>query len=120
MYNTAGLFTTIKCLVAGTYTFLPPHGKKMAVGDTLTVQGDITDGITRGDRRGSEAHLNGLVNAIGKRQLTIVSTPSVVLLDSQTGDSDILVLHSGSLTVYEPTWQSSYSPADKTNTIVHD
>lgn len=105
------LYTTIKNTSGGALPvvgFLPPHGGSMDADEEVTVLGNLTEAVMRGDRFGNR-HLNALLAALEDGTITIKSTPTPVLYDSENDFSKILVLHDGTLHLLDPCWEVSSS-----------
>jgi len=86
------------------FQFLAPGGVRLASGQKYTVPGDVMavvyagrDGGVRGRTR-----LSALQAALDSGALTILQRPSPILLDSETGQGQMLTLASGVLGTTDP------------------
>jgi len=91
-----------------TFGFIPPHGKKLAVNEEISVFGNILEAVNRGDRFGNR-HMNALLDALDRGDITIVSTPAPILFDETNQTSHILVVDGGTLSIADPCWEVSLS-----------
>jgi len=85
------------------FGFLPPHGRRLACGEELSVWGDIQHWLTRFTpneraRRSLEEALT--TNAA----LAIANTPSVHLYDDTLDETQILTLDNASFAAADPCW----------------
>jgi len=113
---TACLYSTVRniALTEKFFGFLPPHGRRMACGEEITVWGDIQHWLTRftpNDRakRSLEVALAG--DGTYDAALAIVSTPSVHLFDGTIDETRILTLDNGSAVFADPCWGAYSSEA---------
>lgn len=97
-----------------TFGFLPPHGRKLAVGEEFTVFGDIREALVRFERTSARQNMLAFEGSLRRGSLTIISTPSPIIEDdADPGASYMLYIHNGSLGVKDPCWEGSVSdPAE--------
>jgi len=93
------------------YGFLPPHGRRMACGEELTVWGDIQHWLTRFTP--NERARRSLEAALDDGYLVIVNSPSVHLYDDTLDETQILTLDNGSFVAADPCW-GTYESASVT------
>lgn len=107
------LYTTVRnvSLTEKFFGFLPPHGRRMACGDELTVWGDIQTWQSRFTP--NTRHQRGLEHAlVGQTKfgrtinqaLVIVSTPAVHLYDATLDVTKIIELDNSILDDVDPCW----------------
>jgi hypothetical protein len=108
------LFTTVKN-VSGSekyFGFLPPHGKRLAANEEVTILGDL---VTRVARSGPHSYTkrpgDALQRALLADLLVIMKTPAVHLYDETLDETKALSLDNGSLGVVDPCWGSFSSSA---------
>lgn len=92
-------------------SFLPPHGRTLAAGESVEIVGDIWAEISRGTR--SNRKRKALQKALDDGILELTSTPAPIIIDSVTGASKIVKLTSGTLGVEDPCWETSLSESDE-------
>lgn len=92
--STTCLYTTLKNTSGArrTFGFIPPHGKTLDDAETVTIFGNILDYL-RDNARSRKA----FETAVDNGDITLVETPSPMLLDATTGNSRILELDNGTL-----------------------
>lgn len=93
------------------FGFLPPHGRRLACGEEMTVWGDIQHWLTRftpndRSRRSLQVALAG--DADYSSVLVLVNTPAVHLYDASQDETKILTLVAGTFVQADPCW-GSYS-----------
>src|SRR4051812_14218942 len=95
------LYTTVINLSGGerVFGFLPPHGKRLDVGEQISVRGNLVDQIAKNERRSK-----GLERALENQHLAIIETPAVHLVDATSGVVRQLHLAGGALGVVDPCW----------------
>ncbi len=110
--DTTCLYSTVKNISGGTmiFGFLPPHGRELENNETFTVFGDIRQNL--GGNRGPERSVHRRDNtafeaAIESGKLELLNTPAQILKDTVTGNPQMFVLTSGTLTTNDPCWYSS-------------
>lgn len=110
-FDLSCLFSTVKNTSGGSrvFGFLPPHGVQLAADEAYTVFGNILEAIGRGDRPTDERQRQALQNAVDAGDIEILSTPSIVLTDTVSGDVMTVALTSGSLVAVDPCWNTSDS-----------
>jgi hypothetical protein len=86
------------------FGFLPPHGKRLACGEEISIWGDPQHWLTRFTpneraRRSLEEALAG-ANPV----LVLVKTPAVHLFDATADETKILTLNGGSFVAADPCW----------------
>ena len=113
-YNTVA--ATAKCLYSSVrnvlsretyFGFLPPHGRRLAAGEEITIFGDIQGHLNKNTpndrgRRSLETALN--VQAVGGEKLAITRSPSVYLVDATTAETKVISLNNDSFVVADPCW----------------
>jgi hypothetical protein len=114
-YDHSCLVTAIKNTSGreAVFSFLPPHGRKMAANATVRIYGDIWSQLTRGGR--STRKLDAFLKALDDNDLEIVATPAPVLQDQTIGHSRLLRLNSNTLGVAVPCWDDSLSASEPDN-----
>jgi hypothetical protein len=112
--NTECLYSTLRniSLTEKFFGFLPPHGRRLACGEEITVWGDIQHWLTRFTpndraRRSLEAAL-GSSDMGNDASIAIVNTPAVHLRDITDETTRILKLDDGKFVYADPCW-GSYS-----------
>jgi len=117
-YNTVA--ATAKCLYSSVrnvlsretyFGFLPPHGRRLAAGEEITIFGDVQGHLNKNTpndrgRRSLETALN--VQAVGGEKLAITRSPSVYLVDATTAETKVIALNNDSFVTADPCW-GSYS-----------
>jgi len=93
------------------FGFLPPHGRRLACGEELTVWGDIQHWLTRFTpndraRRSLQVALAG--DGTYDAALVLVNTPAVHLYDTVQDETKIITLSDGNVVIADPCW-GSYS-----------
>lgn len=103
------LYSTVRniSLIEQFFGFLPPHGRRMACGEELTVWGDLQHWLTRftpNDRakRSLEVALGG--DSTYSQALVIVNSPAVHLSDITLAETRILTLDNGVAVFADPCW----------------
>lgn len=99
------LYTTLKnpLGISRNYSYLPPHGKVIPAGGTITIHGDIrTHPLIVTDIRKKLALERDL--GASPPNLKIISTPPPILADTVGGADKKLVLTSGALGIATPGW----------------
>lgn len=86
------------------FGFLPPHGRRLASGEEITVFGDIKSYFTKlaphdRARRSFEAAL-----CKDDPDIVIVRDPALHLSDLTTDDTQVITLSGGRLSVADPCW----------------
>lgn len=90
------------------FGFIPPHGKQLEAAEEISVFGNILEAINRGDRFGNR-HMNALLGALDRGDITIVSTPAPILFDETLQTSHILEIDNGTVGIADPCWETSLS-----------
>jgi hypothetical protein len=98
------LYTTIKNTtgVESVFGYLPPHGRKLAPNETITVFGNIVDRIAKKGERS----VNAFTRDLERGDIQVLATPSPVL--NNAGDARILNLTGaapGTLGTVDPSWE---------------
>jgi len=103
------LYSTVRniALTEKFFGFLPPHGRRLACGEELTVWGDIQHWLTRFTpndraRRSLQTALAG--DGTYSATLALVKTPSVHLFDAALDNTRIITLNTNSLVLADPCW----------------
>lgn len=117
--QTAGaecLYSTVRniALTEKFFGFLPPHGRRLACGEELTVFGEVKDYLQRFTpneraKRSLEVALAG--DATYSKVLALVKTPAVHLFDDTLDETRILTLVNGAAVYADPCWGSYSSEA---------
>lgn len=110
--DTSCLYSTVKNTsgVTKIFGFLPPHGRELANNEEFTVFGDIRQalGSNQGGERSVQRRANAAFEAaIESGDLVIVSSPSVLLQDTVTDATKMLVRANGTLSAVDPCWTNS-------------
>lgn len=110
--DTSCLYSTVKNTsgVTKIFGFLPPHGRELANNEEFTVFGDIRQAL--GGNQGGERSVQRRAHvafeaAIESGDLTIVNSPSVLLQDTVTDLTKMLVRANGTLSTVNPCWTNS-------------
>lgn len=90
------------------FGFLPPHGKRLAADEEINVFGDIKEAVNRGDRFGNR-HMNALLDALDRGDLTIISTPLPIAYDETNAVSKVIGIDNNLLSLSDPCWETSLS-----------
>jgi hypothetical protein len=113
--DTTCLYSTVKNAsgVRKKFGFLPPHGRELAADEEFTIFGDARQAMFGGNR-GSERSvarrdIMAFEAAIARGDLIIVQTPSPILQDITTSESQMIQLDSGTLSAVDPCWLNSVS-----------
>ena len=108
------LTTTVKnnTGVSKVFSFLPPHGRRLAAGQWLTFTGHLTDIVANGDAIAGKRKLAALTAAIAAGQLLVLDTPNPVLYDGFTDDSYMIQVKGRVLTITNPSFDSVQVGAD--------
>lgn len=105
------LYTHVKNTSGATrfFSYLGPHGKTLADGESYAVFGDVFDTIRRGTRW--DKRMSTVLEAdITNNAIEIIRSPSVILFDAALANTKQLDLNNGSLRVIDPSW-GAYSGA---------
>ena len=98
------------------FGFLPPHGVKLQPQEEYTVWGSILEAVNLlGDRNASKRNHQALAAALDRGDIVIMSTPSPVMVDVGTQQSQILRLRNGTLGAHNPCWLSQTSDTKEVN-----
>lgn len=110
MDNTC-LNTLIRNTSGGTrnFSFLPPHGIRMAAGEEVSIVGDLVQALSRSVDGAGRRNIISLQKALDAGDLMIVSSPSQILHDDTKNKSRILHLNNDVLTVVDPSFADSVS-----------
>ena len=113
--NTAAtcLYSSVRNTLAreAYYGFLPPHGRRLASGEEITVFGDIQSHLIKATpndraRRSLETAIN--TGAVGGEKIAITKSPALHLVDATTDETKVIALSNGSFSSADPCW-GSYS-----------
>ncbi len=109
IYDDHVLETAIQNISGGELvcSFLPPHGRTLADGETIKFTGDIWSAIANG-RSSSTRQYRAFVNALNTGLLRIVHTDAPVLQDASSMAPKVVKLNT-SLGVEDPSWETSLS-----------
>lgn len=93
------------------FGFLPPHGRRLAAGEEVTVFGDIQHYFARQtpNDRGRRAFEAALCKA--DPDIVIVHDPALHLTDLTTDETQVIQLSGGTLSAVDPCWGSYSSSA---------
>jgi hypothetical protein len=102
----ACLYTTVRNISGKVlfFGFLPPHGKKLDIGEEITIPGTIHSYFARPTYHGR--HQRSFESAVAgdNPTLAIVKTPAVHVFDEVLDRTYILKLHNGSFIKADPCW----------------
>jgi hypothetical protein len=100
MPNSDSLLTTVKNTsgVEAAFGYIPPHGKRLAPNETITVFGNIVDRIAKKGER----YVRALERDLERGDLTILATPSPVF--NEGGNPKIIRDTAGALGTVDPSW----------------
>ncbi len=104
------LFSTVKNIsgAARTFSFLPPHGRKLAANEEFSMLGEVTEAVVRMDRVTSQRQLNALAASIAAGNLAILQTPSPILQSVNGTISKMIQLSAGGqLVAVDPCFHSA-------------
>ena len=106
------LYSTVKNISgqAKTFGFLPPHGKRLASGEEMTVFGDIKQAIIRFERTEARRNILAFEAALSRGDIDIINTPNPILED--VGNREVpkmLRLNGGTLGTVDPCWKGTSS-----------
>jgi hypothetical protein len=93
------------------YGFLPPHGRRLAAGEEVTVFGDIQHYFAR--QTPNDRGRRSLEAALCKNDpdIVIVKDPALHLTDLTTDDTKVIQLSGGTLSAVDACWGSYSSSA---------
>lgn len=95
------------------FGFLPPHGVRLGAGQEFSMWGDVREAIIRGERSGSIRSMQAFEKAVSRGDITILHTPNPILEDvNYPYDVQMVVIHGGSLALFNPCWESQASVDD--------
>ena len=102
------LYTTVKNVSgsAQNFSFLPPHGVRLADGATYTFFGSLTDiGGAAGQEASSRSRYHkALQYAIEQGLLEVVQTSQPIFEDLTTEEPKVLTVDDGVLAAADPSW----------------
>ena len=102
------LYTTVKNVSgsAQNFSFLPPHGVRLAAGATYTFFGSLTDiGGAAGQEASSRSRYHkALQYAIEEGLLEVVQTSQAIFEDATTGDPKVVIVDNGVVEAANPSW----------------
>jgi hypothetical protein len=108
--------TTVKNTsgVAMTFSFLPPHGVRLANNATYSWFGGLTDiGGSAGQEPASrKRYYDALDAAIEAGNLTVLSTPAGVFYDATAEEPQVLTIDDGAVVVADPSWVPAESESE--------
>jgi hypothetical protein len=84
--------------VEAPFGYIPPHGRRLAPNETITVFGNIVDRVAR---RG-ERYVRALQRDLLSGAITIIATPSQVF--DQGGAPKVISDTAGTLGTVDPSW----------------
>jgi hypothetical protein len=93
------------------YGFLPPHGRRLASGEEVTVFGDIQHHFAR--QTANDRGRRSFEAAIGKADpdIVIAKSPDLHLVDATTDETRVISLSAGVFTTVDPCWGTYSSSA---------
>lgn len=111
--NVQCLYSTVRndSGVSKVFSFLPPHGRRLAANEEFTVFGDIKQAIIKHDRLEARRAIIAFERAIQRGDMTILNTPSVILEDDANPGADpkMIRMHNGTLGLTDVCWAGSTS-----------
>jgi hypothetical protein len=98
------LYTTVKCNVDGGayFGFLPPFGVHLDEDEEYSFFGNLIDKIA--NRRDYQRVIPSFEESLNEEEISILSTPAVILQDAVTEDVKILALNNEALGTDDPCW----------------
>lgn len=107
--------TTVQCVstVAKSFSFLPPHGRRMQPGEVYTFPGDLGSVFGGNNRRRQRLAFKRAIEGYGDAppSLIVLETPVPQAIDSVTGRTYGIGVTSGTVAVIQAAG-SSASPPD--------
>jgi len=107
-----GLYTTIinTSGVKKKFSFLPPHGRELAAGASLSFPGTLVDIVRRyGGGPRCQRIVKSIETALKNNLLDVRQTPDVVLYDPTNARSKRLKLNNNILYAADATWEATSS-----------
>lgn len=83
------------------FSFIPPHGRRMAADEQLTVAGNMVDRLAK---QTSNRNFKALERALDSGALTIVSTPTVFVYDADDDTTHGVGIAGGALGEVDACW----------------
>ncbi len=95
------------------FAYLPPHGRTLNVNEEFSVFGHITQAVVLDmERATSRHHMAAFERAVESGDLEIVSTPAPLLRDTDTDETQMLTLATGSLSAIDPCWAGTVEDSE--------
>lgn len=105
-YNTQTecLYSTIRnlCSTEKYLGFVPPHGRRLDAGESLSFWGNIQDWLNRNTPNDRARH--SLEAALVAGKVAIVKTPAVFVVDSTWHETQMLAARAGVFITTDPCW----------------
>lgn len=100
-FDNSCLYTTVRNTSGSvrSFGFLGDHGMRLAVGEQVTVRGNLVDQIAKRKRA-----FQGLERALEATDLAVLKTPAVHLYDDTNDEVKMLALDAGVLGGTDPCW----------------
>lgn len=87
-----------------TFSFLPPHGVRLAPGSETYIPGDLRTRLADNPR-----NFDAFQAALKNGELVIVSTPTVYVYDAVTDNTKAIRANNGVLALGDPSWGAYHS-----------
>ena len=102
--SVTGLYTTLRNMLSTEkfFSFFPPHGRRLAAGEEITVLGDLGRWIQ--SKRFDGRARRSFEAALAAGSLVIVKTPDVILYDETLDVSKKLSLDNSAFSDVDPDW----------------
>jgi hypothetical protein len=107
------LYTTIQNTsgAEAVFSFLPPHGRRMAANEQLTVAGNLIDRLAS---KTSNRQFKALERALARGVMAIIQTPSVIVYDDTVAQGAELmpkaIAGGATLGMVDPCWGAPVAP----------
>lgn len=100
MPSTDSLYSTLKNTSGkeGSFGYIPPHSRRLAPNETITVFGNVVDRIAKKGER----QVRAFERDLSRGDIELVSTPSLVL--DVDGAPKVIGEESGELGMVDPSW----------------
>lgn len=107
-YDTGCLYSKVKNISGAPmyFAYLPPHGRRLAAGQVLTIFGNILEIVARSQHRGA---LEAMERDVANRRLEIVQLPTPIIADSADGTPAVLKVTGAAVAAVAPCWETSLS-----------
>jgi hypothetical protein len=110
----ASMYSTVRNVDSAEkyFGFLPPHGRRLASGEEITVWGDIQHHLTKlTPNNRAKRSLESALDTSDGAALALVASPAVHLYDETLDETKILTLDNGSFAAADPSWGAYSSSA---------